>query len=119
MSGYNKCGVWVNEFNDYITRNMHIVQEYLEVEIPEIKFTIPEATYLAWLDIRDLPYSIEDIKNALVNVGEVAIMSGSTYGQSGEGFLRINVGCSKYKLYEGLKRIKKAIVFLKANNVAK
>ena len=45
----------------------------------------------------------------MVHIGKVAIMKGETYGSNGKGYLRMNCGCPRAKLLEGLQRMKKAV----------
>lgn len=111
MAGYNDCQEWVDELNVYISENMNFTFDYLKQNIPEIRFTIPESTFLAWLDISELPFNMEEIQQALVNIGAVAIMDGSIYG--GQDFLRMNLGCSREKVTDGLERLKKVIEYLR------
>lgn len=113
MSAYNDGTVWVENLNKYVTKNLEFVKSFLEKELPELTFKIPDSTYLAWIDIEGLPFTMEQLQNALVQHGKVAIMDGSVYGGNGNNFLRLNVGCPRSKLIEGLSRLKKAIEYLK------
>lgn len=113
MAGYNDCQDWVDGLNTYITENMYFTFDYLKQNIPEIKFTIPESTFLAWLDISELPFNMQEIQQALVTICAVAIMDGSVYGEEGQNFLRMNLGCSREKILDGLERLTKAIEYLK------
>lgn len=117
MTAYNECGQWVDELNTYIEGNMMTIKEFLEENIPEASFQLPESTYLAWIDMNKLPYSSEELQEALVHYGKVAIMAGETYGENGKGYLRMNVGCPHSKVVEGLQRLKKAVEYLKLKNV--
>ena len=63
----------------------------------------------AWIDVRAVPFSSEELQEALVHIGKVAIMKGETYGSNGKGYLRMNCGCPRAKLLEGLQRMKKAV----------
>ena len=56
-----------------------------------------------------VPFSSEELQEALVHIGKVAIMKGETYGSNGKGYLRMNCGCPRSKLLEGLQRMKKAV----------
>ncbi|WP_244266281.1 aminotransferase class I/II-fold pyridoxal phosphate-dependent enzyme [Listeria rocourtiae] len=87
------------------------MKNYLASYLPEIKFEIPEGTYLAWLDISALGVTKDVLQEALIHVGKVAIMPGETYG--GQGFLRMNVACSRSKLVDGLERMHKAMLTLR------
>ncbi|MBM7587972.1 cystathionine beta-lyase [Bacillus pakistanensis] len=114
MEAYEQCSDWVDELVRYIQGNFLLIQDYLEEHLPMLSFQIPQATYLAWIDVSNLPYTSEEIQDALVHHGKVAIMPGVTYGHSGQGFLRMNVGCSRSKVLEGLRRLKKTIQYLES-----
>lgn len=112
MTAYLNCDQWVDDLNEYLKGNMEIVKEFLDTHISAAHFHIPESTYLAWIDISDLPYSDQQLQEAMIHHGKVAIMPGEMYGENGKGFLRMNVGCPSSKVIEGLQRLKKAIHYL-------
>ena len=107
MIGYTQCDDYIDQLNDYIKENMKIVEEFIKEELPDFKFKTPDGTYLAWIDARDVPYTAEEIQDALVNVGGIGIMKGEIYG--GPKYLRMNIGCPQSKLKEGLRRFKIAM----------
>lgn len=115
MTAYNDCEDWADELVTYLQTNLQTVQDYLDKHLPSLHLTMPEATYLAWIDTSQLPYSSEQLQHALVHHGKVAIMSGETYGEEGKHFIRMNVGCPQSKVVEGLHRLKKAIEHLESN----
>ena len=88
---------------------MQVIKSFLSDHYPNIKFEIPEATYLAWIDVSSLEVSSKRLQDALVNIGNVGIMPGETYGNSGAGYLRMCVGCPREKLNDGLHRFAKGI----------
>lgn len=112
MVGYTKCDDYIDQMVVYLRENMRYVEDFINKELPDFKFKAPDATYLAWIDARDVPFSCEEIQEALVHVGKVAIMKGETYGENGAKYLRLNCGCPKSKLIEGLQRFKKAMTWL-------
>lgn len=109
MVGYTQCDNYIDQLVDYIKGNMRYVETYLKKNIPDFTFHIPESTYLAWIDVRNVPFSMDEIQKAFIEIGEIAIMDGKVYGDNGIGFLRMNCGCPRSKLEEGLKRMKKAM----------
>ncbi|KGL42356.1 pyridoxal phosphate-dependent aminotransferase [Listeria sp. SHR_NRA_18] len=111
MVAYNESADYVDELVVHLESNMHFLKNYIVNQLPEIHFEIPEGTYLAWLDISRLGVSKEALQDALIHVGKVAVMPGETYG--GQGFLRMNVACSRSKLVDGLERMHKAILTLR------
>lgn len=112
MVGYRECNDYIDQLVEYIKENTVIVEEFIKKELPQLKYKPAEGTYLAWIDVRELPFTKEEIQYALVNEGKVGIMPGETYGDNGAKYLRLNCGCPKEKLIEGLWRLKKGIEYL-------
>ena len=115
MVGYTECDDYIDQMNDYIRKNMEYVQQFLFENLPDFHFSMPDGTYLGWIDARNVPFTSEQIQDAFVHVGKVAIMKGETYGKAGEKYLRLNCGCPKAKLEDGLQRMKKAMDWLYNN----
>lgn len=109
MSAYHDCGDWVDELNRYIDGNFVFVREKLAAHLPEIYVVPSEATYLMWLDVSKLVLSPEEIQKRLIHIGKVAIMDGAVYGGNGAQFLRLNIGCPRSKLEDGLERMVRSL----------
>jgi cystathionine beta-lyase len=109
IAAYQNERKWVEDLNQYIDSNIQFVREYLQTNLPKISLIEPEATYLLWLDVSKLQLSMEVIQEYCINVGKIAIMEGNIYGGNGSRFLRLNIGCSKFKLKDGLKKLKQSI----------
>lgn len=118
MTGYNQCSDYIDQLSAYILDNMKYVQSFLERELPDFSLKIPQATYLAWIDISKVPFTMEQIQDAFVHTGKVAVMNGEVYGSNGKGFLRLNCGCPRAKLEDGLQRMKTAMDSLYAQKEA-
>lgn len=112
MEAYENCDYYVDELNKYIEQNMDYTEKFLKDKLPMIRFIKPQATYLAWFDIRNLNCSFEKFQDILVNKAKVGIMSGETYGKNGAMHLRMNLGCPMCKLEDGLERLEKAVNIL-------
>jgi cystathionine beta-lyase len=70
---------------------------------------MPESTYLAWVDLRPLNIDDNALQDVLIKQQKVAIMPGYTYGEEGNGFIRLNAGCPRSKLEQGVERLITAI----------
>lgn len=116
VAGYEEGGEWLDELNVHVTSNLTLIKDFLAAELPAIRFTIPEATYLAWLDVSGLNVSAAALQHALITVAKVAIMPGATYDPHNDQFIRFNVGCSRAKLVAGLQRLKRAVAFLEKDS---
>lgn len=113
ITAYNKCGYWVDELLKYTKENIKFVKKYLEENIPQLSCNIPDGCYFAWIDFSKLNMSSDEFQNLLINIGKVAIMPGNTYGKEGEYYLRLNIGCPRKKVEDGLNRIKISLENLK------
>lgn len=107
-ASYNHCDYWLEEVIHYIQKNVDTVHHFIQMELPEIKMVVPEASYLVWLDCTALGLSDQELKQRLINKGKIAVSPGISYGKGGEGFIRLNVGCTHETVQEGLKRLKVA-----------
>lgn len=112
-AAYTRCGLWLDELLIYLEENLNVLVEYFEKYIPSIKVIRPEATYLAWLDCRDLPVNLDKLNEFFADKAGVWLNDGITFGKEGYGFVRINFACPRAVLLEGLSRIKKAVESLK------
>lgn len=100
---------WLSQAIDYIEGNIDYATEFFENSVPEIVPMRPEGTYLIWLDCRGLGLKPEELKPFFVEEARVGLNDGITFGAGGEGFMRLNVGCPRAILQEGLNRIEKAV----------
>jgi cystathionine beta-lyase len=88
------------------------VVEFVKNELDGIKTTVPEATYLAWLDCRALIDSgriTGTPQEFFLKQAKVALNEGRDFGTGGEGFVRLNFGCPRSTLVEALERMKTAL----------
>lgn len=104
IAAYDNESKWVDQLNDYLDGNIAYVIAYLQEHHPELVVTKSEATYLMWIDCIALGLTMAELQQRMIRKGKVAIMSGEIYGKEGRNFLRLNIGCSREKLIDGLKR---------------
>lgn len=109
-SAYRHGEGWLDQLLIYLKENVEVTKRYIEDNIPEITMMNPEGTYLIWLDCRNFQLSDEELKNALISKGKLALEQGVKYGPGGEGFVRMNIACSREVLLDGLERLKKAFI---------
>ena len=112
-AAYSKGEEWLIQALIYIEENIDFAIGYIQKEIPQVKVSKPDATYLLWLDFRALGKTSDEINEALLKIGKIILNDGRPYGQGGEGYFRINIGCPRSRVEEGLERIKKAVESLK------
>jgi cystathionine beta-lyase len=101
-------GSWLDDLLGVLDRNRRLVGELLESELPAVDYAPPAASYLAWLDCRDLGLGADPAKHFLER-GRVALMSGLDFGREGAGFARLNLGTSAHLLTEAVRRLAAAV----------
>lgn len=108
-TAYTYGGEWLDQLLDYIESNADYVVDFIGKNIKEIKVNKPDGTFLMWLDCRSLGLNHEELHKLMIDEGKILLNDGFTFGKEGDGFLRLNIGCTRETLIEGLNRIEKAI----------
>lgn len=105
IAAYQEGEAWLDALRHYLEDNLRYVADELNRAFPALNWQPPEATYLAWIDLR--PLNIDDcaLQKVLIEQQKVAIMPGYTYGEEGNGFVRLNAGCPRGKLEQGVQRL--------------
>ncbi len=106
------CESWLGELRRYVTANRDCVVEFVSKELDGVRVTVPQATYLAWLDFGDLVRAGRVMPGAydfLLDKAKVALNPGAEFGPGGEHFVRLNFGCPRSTLLEALRRIKASL----------
>jgi cystathionine beta-lyase len=88
--------------------NRALLGERLAAELPAVRWTPPGATYLAWLDLRELGLG-DDPAAVLRERGRVALSPGRDYGAPGAGWARLNFGTSPELVAEIVRRMASAL----------
>ena len=100
---------WRRQMIEYIEGNIEFVISYCKENIPQIKPMRPQASFLVWLDCRDLGLDHDHLIDLFVNKAGLALNDGEMFNPGGEGFMRLNVGCSRKILESALENLKTAV----------
>ncbi len=109
-AAYDRAREWRIDMLRYIEKNVEFVIDYLSRNIPEIKPVRPQASFLVWLDCRGLSLGHDELIDLFVNKAKLALNDGEDFGKGGEGFMRLNVGCSRLVLEKALNQLKNALM---------
>ena len=99
---------WLRQLLLYLKDNRDFAIGYIRKHMPLIKTTIPQSTYLLWMDMRGLPIEGDVVAFCQDRAG-VAPSPGEFFGDAGAGFVRLNFGCPRAVLEKGLNRLKTAV----------
>lgn len=103
-----RCDKWLKELRRYLTGNREFLNEYVTKRMPEVRITVPKATYLAWLDFTQLELEKSPYQFFFENA-KVALSDGAIFGENGKGHVRLNFGTSRSVLKQALDRMQKAL----------
>lgn len=107
IAAYNESEQWLDALNEYLSENYNYLKNFFEKELPKFKVLPLEGTYLVWIDITSSALTSADFARLLLEKENLWISHGTLYGSTGEGFVRINIGCPKKLLIEGLEKIRR------------
>ncbi len=105
QAAYQHGEAWLKQLKVYLDGNFAFIKQYLERHLPKAVFRIPEATYLAWLDIGAYLPGEENMPLYFANQAGVLLEGGNMFVANSDGFIRLNLACPRAVLEEGLKRI--------------
>jgi cystathionine beta-lyase len=95
---------WLDATISRIMHNDQLLATLLRRKLPLVRYRRPTATYLGWLDFRDLGFGLDPAERVL-HEAQVALNSGPTFGAAGRGHARINFACDPSVLEEGVERM--------------
>lgn len=106
-TAYRDGDDWLGQVLKYLEGNVDLLMRYFEEKIPRIKVARPDGTFLAWLDCRSLGMDPKSLHSFWAETAGVGFTHGDNYGAP--GFERLNFGCPRSVLEEGLRRIERAV----------
>ena len=105
IAAYSQGEEWRRQMLNYVEENIRFVEDYCREYLPKIKPLRPEASFLVWLDCRELRLTHNELIDLFVNRAHLALNDGAMFGPGGEGFMRMNVGTPRTILKEALDRL--------------
>ncbi len=108
ITAWTECDDWLAAVRRTIAARLDQLARRLASDVPSVRFDVPQATYLGWLDFRRTGLGDDPAETLLEQFG-VALSSGPKFGPNGAGFARINVATSERILDEVIDRIADAV----------
>jgi len=107
QAAYRDGQPWLDQLLPYLRGNREFLWDFVNRELPKIRMTKPQGTYLAWLDCREL--GLDNPYEFFHQQARVALNDGRTFGTGGSGFVRLNFGCPRSILEQALNRMKRSL----------
>lgn len=109
QAAYSHGQPWLDALTVYLDNNFQFLENFLHLHLHKAVFHIPEATYLAWIDVRAYFEEGENLTLFFAEKAGVLLEGGNMFVSNADGFIRLNLACPKAILEEGLRRMKAAI----------
>jgi cysteine-S-conjugate beta-lyase len=108
VAAFREARPWLDAALGQIAANAAGLSELLRKHLPAVRYLPPEASFLAWLDCRELGLG-DDPAAIFLDRGRVALSPGPDFGTQGRGFARLNIGTSPELLAEAVQRMATAL----------
>ena len=109
LAAYKNGDEWLEGLMQYLEENRNLVSAFVNDRLNGVKVYSPEGTYLSWLDCRSLDLQPNPSQYFLDNA-LVGLNNGADFGTPGNGFVRLNFGCSRKILLKALTQIERSLV---------
>ena len=106
-SAYAKGGPWLDTLKPYLLENIGAARDFLAERLPRVRMAEPEGTYLLWLDFSDYKLPQAELDRRVTHGAGLWLSGGTSFGEDGEGFQRMNIACPRATLEEGLRRLER------------
>ena len=100
---------WRREMLHYVEKNIDFVIDYCREYIPAIRPLRPQASFLVWLDCRELGLNHDQLQDLFVDKAHLALNDGEMFGPGGEGYMRLNVAEPQSVLKQALEQLREAV----------
>lgn len=109
-AAYEKGERWLEQLKAYLDDNFQFLKAYLDEYLPEAVYRVPEATYLAWVDMKGCLPDVEDLPAFFADKAGVLLEGGdSLFVGNAEGYIRLDLAMPRSIVQEGLERICAAV----------
>lgn len=101
-TAYRHGGDWLNQLMAYLLDTQIAVTTQLARELPQIRVTPAEGTYLLWLDCRGLGLADNELQRFFIDEAGLGLSAGSLFGSGGSGFMRLNIGAPRAEILQAV-----------------
>lgn len=108
IAAYRHGGPWLEGIREYLDGNRRVVAEALREHLPTVRFSVPDATYFAWLDCRELGIP-GNPRDYFLEHAAVALTDGEPFGAVGRGHVRLNFAMPRPILRQAIANMGAAV----------
>ena len=109
IAAFRKGEEWRKQMLAYIEENIKFVENFCRGHIPGVRPLRPQASFLVWLNCRDLHLDHDQLLDLFIDKAHLALNDGEMFGPGGEGFMRLNVATQRSVLRQALEQLAEAV----------
>lgn len=109
IAAYEQGESWRKQMLEYVQKNIDFIIDFCAEYIPEIKPLRPQASFLVWLDCRELHLTHAQLVDLFVKKARLALNDGEMFGKGGAGFMRMNVAAPRDIVRQALEQLRTAL----------
>ncbi|MEM9200336.1 MAG: aminotransferase class I/II-fold pyridoxal phosphate-dependent enzyme [Actinomycetota bacterium] len=102
---YRDGDEWLDALREHLDHNLRLVGETIASRLPNARFEMPDATYLAWIDLGDHVDGIDDLSAFFAREAHVLVEGPHKFVADAERCIRLNVACPTAKVVDALDRM--------------
>lgn len=108
-AAYTHGAEWLGQLNGYLEQNFEFLTDYLAKEVPFVRVTPLEATYLVWLNFGALEMEDQELMKFMIDKAKIGFVDGPRFGAGGEQYLRMNIATPRSVLKRALDQMTAAL----------
>lgn len=108
-AAYQYGDSWLDALMPYLHNTMQSVSDIVSTELPQITLIQPQGTYLLWLDCRAMQLDNQALRRFFIDKAGVGMNPGYVFGESGSGFMRMNIGTPQKQVEQAMQQIVSAV----------
>ncbi len=108
-AAYSQGGDWLDQLLVYLKGNADLLVDFAASNLPGVSVIPPEATYLAWLDMKGLGMKSKQLRDFMTRDARIGCNDGPSFGPGGTGYQRLNFACPRSSLQNALDQLKQAV----------
>ncbi len=107
-AAYSHGTEWLEQCLAYLQSNIDYIVQFLRTNTPKIKALPPAASYLVWLDCRDMKLCQTELNRFFIDKAHLALNDGAMFGTEGTGFMRLNAASPRSVIDKAMQQLKQA-----------
>ncbi len=108
-AAYSHGTEWLDQMLTYVQGNINYIEQFIANELPQVEMIRPQASYLVFIDFRQLGLTQQELNTLIVDKARLALNDGAMFGQESIGFMRLNAASPRSIIKEAMRRLREAI----------